>query len=542
VSVNKAQNVAAGGRRQWEEATRTRGAGQGCRANGRRPLASLAGLAALSMAAIVALHAPGGAQERLVALGARTASVQITAGKTQDVRVDAPFSDIVVGDPEVADVTPLTDHSISILGKKIGTTRVSLYGEGKRTVGIFDIEVSYDVTRLALELNRVTGGGLRVSSVNGRIMLSGTAPDAVTLDRAVVIARQFAPDVINAVQVLQPQQVMLEVRFVEASREASRELGIQWNSFGKNTLTNIGSQTPAPQLPVTTPGGPFQQQALNAQGNQLGGPNIQAPQLPISPIVAAGLLSGTVPFGFLLGALNRGNFSVDVAINALEQKGLIRSLAEPNLVALSGDTASFLAGGEYPIPVPGSLGTVTIDYKTYGVGLSFTPTVLRGGVINLMIKPEVSQLDFGHTVQIAGIAIPPLIVRRASTTIELRDGQSFVIGGLLQNISSTAQDQLPWLGDIPVLGALFRSAQYKKNETDLAIIVTPRLVRPTRPGDPVKTPLDNTLPANDIDFFLMGKAEVSPADARLAVGHQRRFVGHILEMRKEGANIVQVKD
>lgn len=192
--------------------------------------------------------------------------------------------------------------------------------------------------------------------------------------------------------------------------------------------------------------------------------------------------------------------------------------------------------------MPGSLGTITIDYKTYGVGLSFTPTVLKHGVINLVIKPEVSQLDFGHTVQIAGIAIPPLIVRRASTTIELRDGQSFVIGGLLQNISSTAQDQLPWLGDIPVLGALFRSAQYKKNETDLAIIVTPRLVRPTRPGDPVKTPLDNTLPANDIDFFLMGKPEVSPADARLAVGHQRRFVGHILDMRKEGANIVQVKD
>ena len=240
--------------------------------------------------------------------------------------------------------------------------------------------------------------------------------------------------------------------------------------------------------------------------------------------------------------MTRGNFSVDVAINALEQKGLIRSLAEPNLVALSGDTASFLAGGEYPIPVPGSLGTVTIDYKTYGVGLSFTPTVLKDGVINLMIKPEVSQLDFAHSVQIAGISVPPLIVRRASTTIELRDGQSFVIGGLLQNLSTNAQDQLPWLGDVPVLGALFRSAQYQKNETDLAIIVTPRLVRPTRPGDVVKTPLDNTLPANDIDFFLMGKNEISPADARLAVGHQRPFVGHILDLRREGVDVVAVKN
>ena len=192
--------------------------------------------------------------------------------------------------------------------------------------------------------------------------------------------------------------------------------------------------------------------------------------------------------------------------------------------------------------MPGALGTVTIEYKSYGVGLAFTPTVLRDGLINLKIEPEVSELDHSHPVQFAGYSIPPLIVRRASTTVELRDGQSFVIGGLLQNKSTTAQQQLPWLGDVPVLGALFRSAAYQKNETDLAIIVTPRLVRPTRPGDPVKTPLDNTLPANDVDFFLMGKAEITPAEARLAVGHQRPFVGHMLDLRKGGANVVAVKN
>jgi len=192
--------------------------------------------------------------------------------------------------------------------------------------------------------------------------------------------------------------------------------------------------------------------------------------------------------------------------------------------------------------VPGSLGTVSVEYKKYGVGLAFTPTVLRDGLINLKIEPEVSELDQSHPVQIQGFNIPPLIVRRASTTIELRDGQSFVLGGLLQNKSTTAQQQLPWLGDIPVLGALFSSKAYQKNETDLAIIVTPRLVRPTRPGDPVKSPLDNTLPANDIDFFLMGKAEVTPADVRLAVAQQRPFVGHILEMRKGAPNVVEVKN
>jgi pilus assembly protein CpaC len=482
--------------------------------------------------------------QRMLAISSakRTATILVAVGKTEDVRVDAPFSEVTVGDPEVADVTPLTDRALSILGKKIGTTRVSIYGEGKRAVGIVDIEVTYDVSRLSTELHHITGGGIKVSSVNGRIMLSGTSHDAATLDKAVVIARQFAPDIINTVQVLSPQQVVLEVRFIEASRQAGRELGVQWNTFGKNTLSNIGTQTPANQLPITTPGGPFQQPAFNDPGNQLGGRNVLTSQLPISPIAAAGVLSGSAPFGFLLGSMNRGALSIDVAINALEAKGLIRSLAEPNLVALSGDTASFLAGGEYPIPVPGGLGTVTIDYKKYGVGLAFTPTVLRDGLINLKIVPEVSELDYSHPVVFQGYSIPPLILRTASTTVELRDGQSFVIGGLLQNKSTTAQQQLPWLGDVPVLGALFSSKSYQKAETDLAIIVTPRLVRPTRPGDTLRTPLDNTLPANDIDFFLMGKAEITPADARLAVGHQRPFVGHMLDVRKEDSNVVAVKN
>ena len=227
------------------------------------------------------------------------------------------------------------------------------------------------------------------------------------------------------------------------------------------------------------------------------------------------MLSNASPFGFMLGRMITGGTTIDVMINALEQKGVARTLAEPNLVAMSGETASFLAGGEYPFPVPGSLGAVGIEYKPYGVGLSFTPTVLKDGVINLLIKPEVSQLDTSNPVTIGGVSVPPLIVRRASTTIELRDGQSFMLGGLLLNVGTTAQEQLPWAGDVPVLGALFRSASYQKNETDLAIIVTPRIVRPGRPGDVLKTPLDNTLPPNDADLFLMGKTG-DHADRRTA--------------------------
>jgi pilus assembly protein CpaC len=452
----------------------------------------------------------------------RTATVNVSIGKSADVHTDASFNDITVGDPEVADVNVLTDHSLSILGRKSGTTRVTVYGEAKKVVGIFDVEVSYDSSMLAAEITRrFAHSGLRVSTVNGKILLSGNAPDAVTLDQAMTLARQFGPDVINSVSVNSPQQVMLEVRFVEASRQASREIGVQWNVFGSRSTTNIGDRQAASKLPLAPP------------------PNSQTLS---AGEVAAGVLSGAAPFGVTVARMIAGGVTADAFINALEQKGLARSLAEPNLVALSGDTASFLAGGEYPIPVAGSLGTITVDYKRYGVGLAFTPTVLRDGVINMKIEPEVSQFDPSHTVSVGnGISVPALIVRRASTTVELRDGQSFVIGGLLQNVSSTAQEQLPWLGDVPVLGALFRSASYQKNETDLAIIVTPRIVRPARPGDAIKTPLDNTLPANDADLFLMGKAEIPRETARLEAGLIQPYSGHILDLPKGGA-LVSVKN
>lgn len=478
----------------------------------RRGAAWLAGATAaaiLAGAAIVIFTGPAQAQKVVQLSGSkRTVGVTVAIGKTEDVRTDASFVDLQVGDPEVADVNPLTDRSLSILGKKSGTTRVSAYAEGKRLVGVFDVEVTYDVSVLATTLaRRFPYAKLKVTTVNGRIMMSGTSPDAVTLDRAMTLAKQFGPDVINSVQVLAPQQVMLEVRFIEANRQAGRELGVQWNSFSSNGrfLANIGDRKTADNLPVSA-----------------------------ASTVAAGVLSGTAPFGFLVGKLLAGGVSIDVAVNALEQKGMARTLAEPNLVALSGDTASFLAGGEFPVPVPGSLGQVTIDYKRYGVGLAFTPTVLSEGQINIKIEPEVSQLDTSHPVQVAGISVPPLIVRRASTTVELRDGQSFVIGGLLQSTGQSSAEQLPWLADVPVLGALFASRAYQKSETDLAIIVTPRLVRPTRPGDTVKTPLDGSLPPNDADLFLMGKHEITPAMAKLAGGEMRAFTGHMLDIPRGG--------
>ena len=475
--------------------------------------------AALAAAALLAasVSAPRAAeaqeQEHLVAASvARTAIVRVTVGKSQDVRTDRGFADVMVSDPDVAVVSPLTDHSLSIMGKKIGATRITVYDRDRQPVQIFDVTVSFDLSGLATEITQFAGNGIRISSVGNHIMLSGTAPDAATLDKAMLIARQFDKDAIDTVKVMQQQQVMLEVRFIEVDRNASRELGLQWNFFGGSTTANIGSQLPARQLPIGS----------------------------ASQVIGAGVLSGASPYGFLVSQLTN---QLQVAVNALEQNGLARSLAEPNLVALSGDTASFLAGGQFPVPQAGSLGTVSFVYQPYGVGLSFTPTVLRDGLINLVIKPEVSEIDTNHTVTVAGTSVPGLITRKASTTLELRDGQSFMLGGLLQNTSLTAQDQLPWLGSVPVLGSLFRSAQYQKNETDLVIVVTPHIVRPMSPVDVAHTPHDNTLPGNDIDFFLMGKAEVSPALVRLAAGAVNRpYVGHILDLPKKGGVYVSVRD
>jgi pilus assembly protein CpaC len=495
----------------------------------RLPMRIIVAALAAALAAATALRVEiAGAQDTIQVNGPnRTGHLNVSVGKTQDVRTDSSFVDITVGDPEIADVTPLTDRSLSILGKKAGVTRVSVYGEGKKQVGVFDVVVGYDTSMISSEFaRRFPHASLRVSSVNGKIMLSGSAPDAVTVDQAVTIARQFGPDVINSISVASPQQVMLEVRFVEISRRAGKELGVQWNMFGRGVLGNTGTQLPANQLPVTPRGPGWYQNP----GVTSGGPNNTTTTR--SPIVSGGVLSGTAPFGFLIGRLLTGSPNIDILLNALEEKGVARNLAEPNLVALSGDTASFLAGGEFPVPVPGTLGQVSIEYKRYGVGLAFTPTVLSGGLINLKIEPEVSQLDTSNPVQVAGISVPPLIVRRASTTVELRDGQAFVIGGLLQTINTNDQQQLPWLGDVPVLGTLFRSASYQKNETDLAIIVTPRLVRPARPGDVIKTPHDSTLSPNDADLFLMGKSEITPAMARIAAGVSTRpLSGHILDLQ-----------
>jgi len=242
--------------------------------------------------------------------------------------------------------------------------------------------------------------------------------------------------------------------------------------------------------------------------------------------------SNRTPFGTLVARLLSNGATADMLVEALEERGLARRLAEPNLIALSGDTASFLAGGEFPFPVGRDDDNISIEFKKFGVGLAFTPTVLANGLINLKIEPEVSEIDPNNTLRVNGTEIPSLITRRTKTTVELRDGQSFAIAGLLQSTHAKGMRQLPWIGQVPVLGALLRSASFEKKETELVIIVTPRLVRPAVPGEKLLTPFDKSVASNDVDFFLRGKMEGSKTSRR----HERRRRrskanrGHILDI------------
>lgn len=477
-------------------------------------------MAAAAAIPLTAAFSPAAAETRLARLGAgqKVERMRVTAGKSETVKLEVGFSDLVVGDPDIADVVPLTDHSMYILGKKTGTTNVTVYDAKKQLVGVIDVEVAHDARRVEEELRRrLPGAGIEVSTANGKLMLSGTARDAVSAERALTIARQFSPEVANGIAIGSSQQVMLEVRFVEAGRQAGRELGINWGIRSQNGF-KYGNNN---QFPSTS--------GMSwSPGNGAG-------------VVGTGSLSSSsTPFGTIVGTLIGSGVNVDVMIQALEERQVARRLAEPNLVALSGDTASFLAGGQYPVPVPGTNGSPpTIQYKDYGVGLSFTPTVLDNSQINLKITPEVSELDYANAVNIAGVSVPALIQRRASTAVELRDGQSFAIAGLLQSRSETMLSQFPWLGSVPVLGALFRSTSFQRQETELVIIVTAHLVRPVAPGTALRTPLDDRKNGNDLDVFVAGRAEVSPAMIRYVEGGGATpaLAGHIIDTEKGGARV-----
>jgi pilus assembly protein CpaC len=417
--------------------------------------------------------------------GKHAGEMTVPLNKSQILRVDQPFTDLLVGNSAIADVLPLTDRTIYVLGKALGRTNLSVYGKGKRLLAVLDLSVIHDSEGLKAKLfELLPNEKIDVRTVNSSVILSGSISSANRAARAMSIAQSFAPKMVtNLLQVQGSHQVMLEVRFAEMARSTGKELGINWDALFNSGSFIFGLATGLP----TTISGNFPDGTIAVRNNAA--------------------LSGAAATNTLFGNFSDSKRNVSSVIDALETRGLIKTLAEPTLIALSGETAKFLAGGEFPIPVAQDEDSITIVFKEFGVSLAFTPTVLDNGLINLVVNPEVSQLDLSTTATtLAGSTIPGLTTRRASTTVELRDGQSFAIAGLLQNDFSDSINQLPGLGDIPILGALFRSTQYQRNETELVIIVTPRLVQPVKAGT-LATPTDNFVPPSEGDLFFMGKIE-----------------------------------
>ncbi|MER8826446.1 type II and III secretion system protein family protein [Mesorhizobium sp. M0938] len=420
------------------------------------------------------------------------------------IQVNATLGDIVVGDEKIADAQPMTDRTLYVIGKSAGTTTVNLFSEDKRSLGVIQIEVGVDVSDMAQAIRQVAPSArIDIGSVNGKVRLGGHVKDGATLAAIMQVAQQYGPDaIINAVTVDDSQQVNLEVRVLEAKRNAGRDLGVSIRSTNGSGTTRTGTGIAAVD-----------------EDNVVLGPGD----------LVSGVLSNTNPFAALIARVIDSNIKVDVIIEALEAKGVVRTLAEPNLTTLSGEVASFNAGGEVPIRRLVD-DEVVIEYKQFGVNLLFTPIVLNDDKINIRLAPEVSDLT-GFT----NAGDPIFTNRKLSTVVELRDGQSFAVGGLLSSKNTKIQRQVPWLGQVPIVGTLFRNSSNQKEETELVVIVTPRIVRPVKPGEQLATPFDKTRPANDPELFILGQLEVTKDMVRkyeLGQGVIGPY-GHMLDLKSK---------
>ncbi|RWO42616.1 MAG: type II and III secretion system protein family protein [Mesorhizobium sp.] len=425
------------------------------------------------------------------------------------IQVNATLGDIVVGDERIADAQPMTDRTLYVIGKSAGTTTVNLFSEDKRSLGVIQIEVGVDVSDMAQAIRQVAPRArIDIGSINGKVRLGGHVKDGATLAAIMQVAQQYGPDaIINAVTVDDSQQVNLEVRVLEAKRNAGRDLGVSIRSTNGSGTSRTGTGIAAVDEDnvVLGPGG-----------------------------LLTGLLSNTTPFAALITRVIDSNIKVDLIIEALEAKGVVRTLAEPNLTTLSGEVASFNAGGEVPIRTDEGDGEISVEFKQFGVNLLFTPIVLDDDKINIRLAPEVSDLT-GFT----NAGDPIFTNRKLSTVVELRDGQSFAVGGLLSSKNTKIQRQVPWLGQVPIVGALFRNSSNQKEETELVVIVTPRIVRPVKPGEQLATPFDKTRPANDPEFFILGQLEVTKDMVRkyeLGQGVVGPY-GHMLDLKSKDKKI-----
>lgn len=433
--------------------------------------------AALAASAIAAAPMPATAQTS----GGRV--LEINTGRGELIQLPSAMSDLFIADDKIADVQVRSPNQLYIFGKAAGETNISATNRAGKVVWQAvvrvgtNLETVGDMLRVALP-----DAQIQVTAMNGLMLLTGAVRSPEDASEAERLAQAYvgtSTRVLSRLRVATPLQVNLQVRFAEVSRSFLKQVGFR---FTGNDVSQTGI------------GNPFFQGVSGNAGT-------------ITEDAAGGILFGFLPGGtrtsLSLGGRLLGT-NILGALDVGETIGQVTTLANPNLTALSGETGTFLAGGEFPIPINQGLGAVSVEYKSYGIGLTYTPTVLSDGRISMRVKPEVSQLSDAGSVQISGTTIPALTTRRAETTVELGSGQSFMIAGLLQNDHQNSIEKTPFLGDLPVLGALFRSNSFRRSETELVIIITPYLVKPVD-ANRIVLPTDGYAAPDDATRLLGGQ-------------------------------------
>ena len=451
-----------------------------------------AALAGLTLA-VVATPGIAPAETLQVLRGAPSGALQVPMNRAVVVESDVPFAELSIANPGIADISSLSDRTIYVLGKEPGRTTLTILGPEGNLITNVEVHVTPDVGEFRERLSQILPGEhIEVRTANDGIVLSGTVGSIAALDAALELANRYAPDRVSNLMVVGGiQQVMLRVRFAEMQRSVAKGLSGSINASGSLLGDDLG--------------------VVSETGSFLSGGGGLGPD-----IVSDFDTDGAFLFGF-----NAGGLELGILLEALESRGVVRTLAEPNLTALSGQEATFLAGGEYPVPVSQDEGTITIEYKPFGVELNFIPRVVAGDLINIELEAAVSSIDPSNGITLGQFTIDAFRRRETTTTVEMRDGESFAIAGLLSDDFRDLTGQVPWLGDVPVLGALFRSAEFERNQTELVIIITPHLVTPTR-GEALALPTDRVRPPSERDLFLFGRVSSDDALPTGAAGEVAR--------------------
>ena len=433
--------------------------------------AALAGLVSLSPAIVSAQNNTATAE----AASTQIEPMVIEVNEGRLVRLDKPVNSVFIANSSIADVNVKSPRLVYLFGKKSGETTLYAVDSNERVVANYRIIVSHNMSRLNEALGRLfPEGGVTATSIDTGIVLSGQVADAAGAENARRLAARFisqGEEVINQLQVFSPNQVNLRVRVAEVDRSITRAFGFNWEAVFDGTDFALGIATGNPVV----------------LGSGLGGGSTLSPPVDIPGFNNGPFITRTGGTNSIFGGGSIGQFDLNGLVDLLQTENLVTVLAEPNLTALSGETASFLAGGEFPIPVGVGDGEIAIEFKQFGVSLSFTPTLLNASRISMRVRPEVSQLTNTGAIITQGISIPGLTTRRAETTVELASGQSFAIAGLFLDNSLQDLTAVPGLVDVPILGDLFRSDRFERRQTELMIIVTPYVVQPVNTTIPLPT-------------------------------------------------------